>query len=229
MSVNFKAMSQKDDGMATLKVVSSFDPRAKGSQGAPFIKINGECLKGNLEANGGDYGTQITVWGNNKKLNPFEYFSDEVDTGNYQSVANYLKGKTVSFEYYSQKTDTGYLNYILNSPLEVGLFDDDQEGDDAPVSNSDCNHYCSCPTRQESISLGQALNLAHDTVLKTHYNETKKPIAGHDLIGRMEYYMAFLLPYTNMKQNINPQENQETVARLLEEADEGKEGMPWDA
>ena len=218
MSVNFKAMSQNSNSTATIKVASCFNPRTKNPK-APFLKFNGECTDGNLEANNGEYGTQITVWGNNNKLDPFEYFPQDIDSSDYETVANYLKGKSITFDYYSQKSDQGYLNYFVASPIEVGdLFDEGQGDQVAPVSNTECNHYCQCPARQESITTGQIINLIYDAAQRAHDKVSDKPIEIHELLTRMDHYQSGLGAYINMQQKINVEEAQAHIQYLLETA-----------
>ena len=211
MSVNFKAMKQNSNKTATIKVTGTYNPRTNSPK-APFLKFNGECTEGGLEANNGEYGTQITVWGNDKKLNPFEYLPGEIDVEDFEAVSTYLKGKTVSFEYYSKTSGTGYLNYFVSSPIEVGeLFDEESSEEDTPSKTAPA------PVAN-GASIGQQINLSYDAAQRAHDKESKEPIKGHELLTRMDYYHGFLKPYINMVQNIDLEENQEIITRLLEEA-----------
>ncbi len=226
VSVNFNAMKNTSNSIATIKVASCFNPRTKNPK-APFLKFNGECTEGGLEANNGEYGTQVTVWGNNKKLDPFEYFPDSVDTSDYEAVAAYLKGKTVSFEYYSQK-ENEYLNYFVSSPIEVGELFDEESSDDGTEEQTPTQYV----DRQESISIGQTINLSFEAALRAHDKVSDEPIKGHALLTGMDYYRGFLKPYLNMLQKIDVEESTDTIRRILEEGAE-KSGdsetkYPWD-
>mgnify|MGYP003146629261 FL=1 len=211
MSVNFNAMKSTSNSTATIKIASCFNPRSKNPK-APFLKFNGECLEGNMEDNNGEYGTQVTVWGNNKKLDPFEFFPSDLDLNDYDTVAEYLKGKTVSFEFYSQKSDTGYLNYFVSSPIEVGeLFDEESTEEDKPVQVA--------PT-PNGASIGQLINLSYDAAQRAHDKVSDEPMKGHELLTKMDYYHGFLKPYINMVQKIDEEDNKEIITKLLEEAAE---------
>ena len=227
MSVNFNAMKSASNSTATIKVVSCFNPRTKNPK-APFLKFNGECIEGGLEANNGEYGTQVTVWGNSKKLDAFEYFPSDVDSSDYEAVAAYLKGKTVSFEYYSDKSDTGYLNYFVSSPIEVGELFDEESSDDGTEEQTPTQYV----DRQESISIGQTINLSFEAALRAHDKVSDEPIKGHALLTGMDYYKGFLKPYINMLQKTDVEESTDTIRRILEEgaekSDDSETKYPWD-
>ena len=116
----------------------------------------------------------------------------------------------------------------MSSPIEVGELFDEESSDDGTEEQTPTQYV----DRQESISIGQTINLSFEAALRAHDKVSDEPIKGHALLTGMDYYRGFLKPYLNMLQKIDVEESTDTIRRILEEGAE-KSGdsetkYPWD-